>query len=520
MASCLENISMNFSKPSRREFVTTAAAAIAGSAQELAGQTRAATDMSKNSAGGRHLPRLGVHAEGHFLQTEEGRPFFWLGDTAWQLIHGTTRDECSYYLRTRADQGFTTVQAVVLAELDGIRKASALGQRPFENENPAKPNEAYFDRVVEIVDEAANSGLYVALLPTWGDKLTAPWGAGPRIFRNDNLADARNYARYLATKLRDRSNVIWMLGGDRPARVRGASEWVKQTATKAGFPEDEDWTPIWQAMADGLAQAGNGKPLILYHPQGGPDSTSVLLKDAHWLSVNGLQSGHGAGHDTPVWELIARDYAVLPPKPTLDLEPNYEDHPYNPWPEWDPATGYYRDHDVRKQIYRSVFAGGCGVTYGHHAVWQFANRRNGVINHADRDWIDAMQRPAARQAVFLRRLIESRPFFSRIPDQGILASGAGNGGQHMQATRDRQGTYIFVYFPQSDARATLDISSLQRTDRRGWWYDPRTGIATPIEQNLASNRIEVVTPPYGPDWVLVIDDASQGYAPPGLRSVL
>jgi hypothetical protein len=90
----------------------------------------------------------------------------------------------------------------------------------------------------------------------------------------------------------------------------------------------------------------------------------------------------------------------------------------------------------------------------------------------------------------------------------------------MQATRDRQGTYIFVYSPQSDARATLDISSLQRTDRRGWWYDPRTGIATPIEQNLASNRIEVVTPPYGPDWVLVIDDASQGYAPPGLRSVL
>ena len=509
---------MSFNKTSRREFVAAAAGAMAGSAQQLRSQTKPALNTSRISTADRHLPRLGVHAEGHFLQTEEGHPFFWLGDTAWQLIHSTTREECSYYLRTRADQGFTTIQAVVLAEFDGIRRPSALGLRPFENENPANPNEAYFNRVVEIADEAASVGLYVALLPTWADKLTAPWGAGPRIFRNDNLGDARNYAHYLAAKLRDRSNVIWMLGGDRPARLRGASDWLKETAVRAGFPADQDWTPIWQALADGLTEGSTTKPLILYHPQGGRDSTSVLLSDVKWLSVNGMQSGHGAGHDTPVWEMIARDYAVTPPKPTLDLEPNYEDHPYNPWPEWDPATGYYRDHDVRKQIYRSVFAGGCGVTYGHHAVWQFANLRNGVINHADRDWTDAMQRPAARQAVFLRRLMESRPFFTRIPDQSILASGSGNGGQHMQATRDREGTYIFVYFPQSDLRATLDISSLHQRDRRGWWYDPRTGIGTLLEQNLGSERIEVVAPPYGPDWVLVVEDAHAQYAPPGLSS--
>lgn len=55
-----------------------------------------------------------VHSAGHYLQTDDGRPFFWLGDTAWELFHRTTRDECTYYLRTRARQGFTVVQAVAL----------------------------------------------------------------------------------------------------------------------------------------------------------------------------------------------------------------------------------------------------------------------------------------------------------------------------------------------------------------------------------------------------------------------
>ena len=159
---------------------------------------------------------------------------------------------------------------------------------------------------------------------------------------------------------------MWILGGDRPPKLTSPSK----SAQAAGFPADQDWTPIWREMASGLAEGLGKKPLILYHPQGGADSSQYLHNEP-WLSVNGMQSGHGSGHDVPVWEWIARDYAMTPPKPALDLEPNYEDHPYNPWPRWDPSTGYYRDLDVRKQVYRSVFAGGCGVTYGHHAVWGF-----------------------------------------------------------------------------------------------------------------------------------------------------
>jgi hypothetical protein len=257
----------------------------------------------------------------------------------------------------------------------------------------------------------------------------------------------------------------------------------------------------------------------LYHPQAGTYRTSQFFPHEAWLAVNSMQSGHGGGHDIPVWDWIAEDYALTPPKPTLDLEPNYEDSPYNSWPQWDPATGYFRDHDARKQTYRSVFAGACGVTYGNHAVWQFAGSGAEVINHADRDWITAMFSPAGRQMIFLRQLIESRPFFTRIPDQSLIVGDAGKGGFHLQATRDREGTYALVYFPLNDQTATIDLAKLNAKKIRAWWYDPRTGIGKMTGEFENDGQRDFRSPPQGPDWVLVLDDAAKNYAPPGLKAL-
>jgi len=127
-------------------------------------------------------------------------------------------------------------------------------------------------------------------------------------------------------------------------------------------------------------------------------------------------------------------------------------------------------------------------------------------------------RPAARQVGFLRALIESRPFFRRIPDQSIIAGDAGRGGLHLQATRDQEGSYAFVYFPEIDQRATIDLGNLRSKELRAWWFDPRTGIGTPIRAAVGGKQ-EFVSPSFGPDWVLVVDDANAGYGPPGLSSM-
>ncbi|MEZ4734169.1 MAG: glycoside hydrolase family 140 protein [Caldilineaceae bacterium] len=442
------------------------------------------------------LPYLRVSDNHRFLVTESGDPFFWLGDTAWELFHRLTREEAQFYFATRQRQRFTVIQAVALAEFDGLNTPNVYGEHPLHDNDPARPNEAYFAYVDELIAMAATHELYIGLLPTWGDKVNhRQWGMGPQVFTVENAAV---YGRFLGQRYGNQPNVIWILGGDRPAVF-----------------ENDDYRPLWRAMAAGIDEGAGRRVLKTYHPPG-RRSTSAWLHEEEWLDFNTMQSGHGSGRDTAVWDLITHDYNLTPTKPTLDSEPNYEDHPVNPWPQWDPANGHFRDDDVRKQLYRSVFAGGCGVTYGHHSIWQFCGPRNPGINHTDRTWFEAINRPGAEQVKYLRALIESRPFLTRIPDQAVVASDVGTGSHHLQATRDSNGAYLMVYLPTTRA-VSVQLTSLTGATLRGWWYSPRTGQLSHIGKVDKATTPATFMPPFdGPDWVLVVEDAAKFSLPPGV----
>ena len=72
------------------------------------------------------LPLLKVSANKHYLITADGRPFFWLGDTGWELFHKLNKEEAIAYFKKRSEQGFNVIQAVALAELDGLQKSGDL----------------------------------------------------------------------------------------------------------------------------------------------------------------------------------------------------------------------------------------------------------------------------------------------------------------------------------------------------------------------------------------------------------
>ena len=92
--------------------------------------------LEQSVAAQRQLPRLQVSGNHRFLVTTDGRPFFWLGDTAWELFHRLDREEAERYLQNRASKGYTVIQAVVLAESrrsrrsPTLRPASAARRRP------------------------------------------------------------------------------------------------------------------------------------------------------------------------------------------------------------------------------------------------------------------------------------------------------------------------------------------------------------------------------------------------------
>ncbi|PIQ20014.1 MAG: hypothetical protein COW65_17465 [Cytophagales bacterium CG18_big_fil_WC_8_21_14_2_50_42_9] len=457
-------------------------------------------------------------ANNRFLQTQAGQPFFWLGDTAWELFHRLTREEAEDYLEIRRKQGFNLIQAVALAEFNGIREPNRYGDLPLVNEDPtqlavtpgadpAKPNQYdYWDHVDFVIKKAAEKGLYIGLLPTWGDKVAHLWGDGPIIFNREN---AEKYAALLAERYGKQSNVVWILGGDRPVTYKSDNE---------GTTKEYNDLTVWRAMAKGIEGVLGKEAFITYHIAGGSSSTSQQIYNEDWLDMNSFQSGHGS-REAEAWNWALRDLALKPRKPTLDMEPCYEDHPVNPWDgKWTRQRGYFIAYDVRARIYRGVFAGSAGVTYGHHHIWQFSNTElYKPINVGDTvlNWRQAVQAPAAGQMQYLKNLMLSRPYESRIADQSLILSDKGQDYRDLVfATRDEAGTYAMVYLPQNKP-VTIDLSKISGNTKNSWWYNPTNGEA--IRNKPVKNTVKhhFIPPQTGKDWVLVIDDASRKFKAPG-----
>ncbi len=245
--------------------------------------------------------KLVVSDNHRFLEFEDGTPFFYLGGTAWELFHRLTLSEAEKYLENRRSKGFTVIQAVALGELDGLHTPNANGDKPFEGDDPLKPNEKYFRHVDSIINIAAEKGLFIGLLPTWGDKVDKQWGIGPVIF---DVQNAFQYGKWIGNRYKDYPNIIWINGGDRNC--------------------DGGNYQVWDALALGIKSVDKNH-LMTFHPWGGT-SSSACFQNTDWLDFNMLQSGH-SDRFIANYDMVHADYDRIPVKPCMDGEPNYEDHP-------------------------------------------------------------------------------------------------------------------------------------------------------------------------------------------------
>jgi hypothetical protein len=144
------------------------------------------------------------------------------------------------------------------------------------------------------------------------------------------------------------------------------------------------------------------------------------------------------------------------------------------------------------------------------------------INNPLMPWFEAIDQPGAGQMQFARRLLESRPFLTRIPDDSILVTDSvptsvpGAGRYRFVATRDTTGTYAMVYAPVG-RKFKVHMDKVTGPKAKAWWFNPRNGEATVLGEFPTTGEREFAPPDYGEmlDWVLVLDDASKNYAPPG-----
>lgn len=441
-------------------------------------------EISKDFIRKSGTPWLKISEDARYITDGNDHPFFWLGGTAWELIHRLDREEVVHYLDDRSAKGFTVIQTVILAELDGLNTPNSYGEKPLINNDPASINEAYFEHVDFVIEEAGRRGMYIGLLPTWGDKFNlATWGTGPLIFDPDN---AEKYGRTLAQRYKDKPNIIWILGGDR-------------------WPEDDEDIQIIRSMAMGIRSIDK-RHLMTYHPNGAKSATDYFPQD-DWLQMDMVQSGHdrNAREYKYIWDNRAKN----PVRPVINGEPRYEDHPNKFRPI---EHGWMDAIDVRQTAWWTMLAGAAGYTYGCHDIWQMWTYGREPVNGARTSWKKALSLPGSEQTGIMRRFLEHFSWQHLVNDQSLILNENPEDTTFQLSAISKEKDLILVYTPDG-AAVQIDLSRMPADQITAYWFNPRDGGKVEIgKYNTSESPVfEPWSKGWGSDFVLVIVGENSPY---------
>jgi hypothetical protein len=379
-------------------------------------------------------------------------PFYWLGDTAWNLFQRLDLEQSHVYLKNRADKGFNVIQAILMG---GFNEATS--ERPGDAATSGLDtfisidNDVYWKHVESVVKMARDMGMYMGLLPTWGKFAKAGYL---------NAENAGRYISFVTGRFNKYENIIWLNGGD----VRG-----------------DDCPEVWDICGNILRECSPGK-LIGYHPFGRTSST-YWFNDCEWLEFNMFQSGHrrydqqnlGAwdertkdepwyGEDN--YRYVEADLAKKPLRPVLDGEPSYEQIPQG---LHDFSQPYWEEHHIRRYAWWSVLAGACGHTYGNNAVFQFYGE-GGPPSYGVKDtWDVSIHHAGSGQMGILKSLMLDIGFTDCAPMQELLGDDAGEKHDAIRVFGNGKSIAAYNY---SGRNFTLKAD----VKADAWWFDPASGV--------------------------------------------
>lgn len=478
------------------------------------------------------LTDLRVSKNGRFLVHRDNTRFFPIADTAWGIGWKLKRKQVEQYLQHRKDQKFNTIALIAFPGVEGkVVIPNVYGDHAFQisshgtwdpqhpittpGKNPEDSAQYdYWDHLEYIIDTAESKGMTVVLLPAWGVYVAGNWGKGKPT--RDTIFDTTRgyqYSRWIGERFKNKTNLIWMIGGDRNAVYK-----------------DKDYRNVFRAMAEGVADGVNGidqqdqkadysTTLMSYHPRKWQPNSSEWFHNEPWLDFNSMQ-------DQPSDQITAteHDYKLSPIKPTWLFEGGYEFR-----------RNTYKDWQIRFQSYQTVFAGGFGVTYGSINIYNFnsamANPGNPSTVDKSKKWELSLDEPGAMDMQHLHYLMTSMSndrFLDRIADQSLIVGDQGgmegNEGirsNRLQATRGAKGDYAMVY--SANGRSiSVRMNRLSAPRMNAFWFNPRTGKwhiedqghtdRKPFMKNIPSGSaapIQEFDPPgaYGDgnDWVLLLN---------------
>jgi hypothetical protein len=415
---------------------------------------------------------LKVSADGRFLVDQKNDPFLMIGDDAASLMVNGSFSDADFLLANRASHGFNTVWIMLLCDeySGGRADASTLdGLKPFTTAGDlSTPNEAYFARCDRIIQAAARHGLVVLLNPI-------ETGGFLGMMRTNGVARCQDYGRYLGNRYKNFDNIVWMSGCD-------FQTW-----------SDASDDAVVKAVATGIMETDTRHihTLMLNY------YLSSSLDNPNWSDVVTVNAAYTY---YPTYAELLRDYNRTPAVPVFLIEADYESENGT-----DPER-------LRRQEYWSFLSGSCGHVFGNGYVWPL---KAGWKSHLDSTGV--------KQFGYCKSLLQSRPWYSLVPDQAHILVTAGYGtfsaggtphssiseNDYVTAASTPNGRLVLVYIPSARS-ITVDLTRLSGSIIARW-FDPTAGIYQTISGSPFPNTTSHVFSTPGThtdgasDWVLVLE---------------
>lgn len=388
-----------------------------------------------------------IMEQGRGFEHWDSTPFFWLADTVWSCPAKAELEEWKEFIDYRSRQGYNVMQMNSLPQHDQTGQFYRL---PFASSAQGwdlnKPEASYFRILDEMVEYAAEKGIYSALVVLWFDYVpnTNPtWNIKRKaLFTPEQAA---RYGRYLAARY-GAYGAMWLVSGD--------TDYCDDYA-------DE----VYSAAARAIRKAYPVHTPMTAHLNGGLFTPERLNKH-EWLSFHMHQSSHTERSKESAIYFARKNREYSPIRPVLNGEPCYEGA-YN-----HEKKEKFRNEFIREVAWASIFAGGnAGLTYGAHGLWSW--HREGecfgdtFTYRVSDDWRTAMQFPVARQMILLKYFFEKLEWWRLEPLTGDewYANGA------VAAAYDDK-SVIVVYLPD-ESPFTVKIDDAE--NYHAVYYNPVTG---------------------------------------------
>jgi hypothetical protein len=391
-----------------------------------------------------------VSDNGRYFVDQKGSPVFWLGTTQWQLFRDYPVEDARTILEKTADKGFVFAQVMLMGVGDGT-KANVYGQKPWIDDNPLTPNEAYFKNVDAVLQIARENNVNVSMTLYH-----------QRYRKHITVDNARAWAKWLAQRYKDVPNIVWSM-------------------TPEAKPE---FVPVLRELAAGLHAGDGGAHPITFKPDPAPYSSS-FIHDEKWLDFDCMQTWKSV---ELIYPMVTHDYNLTPIKPVLMGEGAYEqgsEYGFDVTPLW-----------IRRQAYYSYLAG-AHHTYGHNDSWRVLPT-----------WKKALDAPGAVQLRILKKTFQALPeWWYLVPDQSIFAEGSRTDGQVLNlAARHKDGKWVMVYLAEK-ASFSINMNKLGAAKATARWIDPRTGDSVPTG-NVTNAGVQSFSTPAGWEDALLILESS------------